>query len=117
MYYVVEENAKIIAVIVFAAINCVLGYVLVRESVLPAWVALVLVAGGCHGAVVGVNQLVGPFGPIRQRVVNLVFGLVVFVPALFFPFESILVFASGVSLVCFGMLLQDVVSDAVETGA
>jgi hypothetical protein len=101
----------------FGVSAAAVGYILVRESVLPAWAALVLVAGGCHGAVVGVNQLVGPFGPIRQRVVNLVFGLVVFVPALFFPFESILVFASGVSLVCFGMLLQDVVSDAVETGA
>lgn len=105
------------ATVAFGVFSAAAGYILVRKSVLPAWAALVLVAGGCHGAVVGVNQLVGPFGPIRQRVVNLVFGLVVFVPALFFPFESILVFASGVSLVCFGMLLQDVVSDAVETGA
>ena len=93
------------------------GYILVRESALPAWVALVLIAGGCHGAVVGVNQLVGPFGPLRPRFLPLVFALPFFVPVLFFPFESILVFVLGVSLVCFGILLQDVVSDAVETEA
>jgi hypothetical protein len=83
--------------------------------VLSTWVAIVLVAGACHGAVVGVNTIVDPFGPVRQRIVNLGVGLALFVPVFFFPFESIFVFGLGASLVLFGVLLQDVVSEVVET--
>lgn len=92
-----------------------LSYVLVAESVLPGWVATVLVVGGYYGAVVGVIGVVGAFGPLGQRLVNVVLGLAMFLPLLVYPYESLYVFMFGVSLVLFGMTLQDVVSGVAET--
>ena len=110
-----RETTKRLLAVGFGVFAASFGYILVTESVFPEWVALTVVVGGFHGAVVGVFGILGPFGPIRQRVVNVVLGLVVFVPVLVYPAESMYAFAFGTSLVLFGMLLQNAVSDVVRT--
>lgn len=92
----------------------VFAYTLTLESVLSAWLAVMLVAGGFYGAVVGVLEIVDPFGPICQRVFNFVSALGLLVSGLFYSYKFVSTFAFGVSVVLFGMLLQDTVSDTVE---
>jgi hypothetical protein len=84
------------------------------ESVLSAWLAVMLVAGGFYGAVIGVLEIVDPFGPTRQRVFNFVSALGLLLPGLFYSYKFVSAFAFGASVVLFGMLLQDTVSNTVE---
>lgn len=110
-----ENSTRRFIFVVFGLLMPGLGYILVVESVLPKWVALLLLVGGYHGAVIGVVSIVGPFGPIRQRVVNLVLGLTVFIPIFIYPYESIYIVMLGTTLVIFGITLRDVVLDLVES--
>ena|GEM_PF-2140316 len=107
------KGALTVAFGVFASL---FGYGLAVESVLPTWVVVVLVAGGFYGAVVGVLEAIDPFGPIRQRVVNFVLILGLLLLPVLYSSELMLVFVLGTSLVLFGMILQDTVTDVVETG-
>ena len=92
----------------------VFAYVLILGSVLSAWLAAMLVAGGFYGAVIGVLEIVDPFGPTRQRVFNFVSALGLLLPGLFYSYKFVSAFAFGASVVLFGMLLQDTVSSTVE---
>lgn len=96
---------------VFAGI---FAYGSILESVLSAWLAVMLVAGGSYSAVIGVLEIVDPFGPICQRVFNFVSALGLLLPGLFYSYKFVTAFAFGVSVVLFGILLQDTVSNTVK---
>lgn len=90
------------------------GYILIVENALPDWAVLAIIAGGVYGSVVGVVDVLGPFGGVRQRILNVLLVLVLVLAPVVYPGGTGYVFLLASTLVIFAIVLRNVVEGSYD---
>lgn len=111
-----DEKWEYPSVIVFGAFAATFGYILVAENALPVWAVLAVIAGGVHGALFGVGEILGPFRGVRGYILRVLYLLAPWAALLLHSSDAVYTFFFATVLVIFAILLRNAVDRSYGSG-